>query len=133
MRILAGLIICLFTFSGVAFGDMRVSIVKATGKLIESQSGGKTHPTIDDSAYAQANLDVLTQNAIEQGYKVEDIEVKFISDAEWVIINNALNTPTAEQLSLAQKEDLIKEKMRQQAIDALIAEGELTEAGDLVK
>jgi len=42
MKLLSSLIIAIFLFSGVAFGQMRVSTVKATGKLIEMQSGGST-------------------------------------------------------------------------------------------
>jgi len=121
MRIFIGLVILLFVFPGVTFGQMRVSIVKATGKLIEMQSGGTT----------ETHLNTLTQNAINAGYKAEDIEVKFISDAEWAVIQADLNKPTAEQILAATKEKLIKDKMRKQAIDALIAEGKLTVAGEL--
>ena len=41
--------------------------------------------------------------------------------------------PTAEQILVATKEKLVQEKMRKQAIDALIAEGKLTETGELPK
>jgi len=121
MRIFIGLIILLFVFPGIPFAQTRVSIVKATGKLIEMQSGGST----------EAHLDTLTQNAINAGYKPADIEVKFIPDAEWAVIQADLNKPTAEQILATTKEKLIKDKMRKQAVDALIAEGKLTVAGEL--
>ena len=123
MRVFIGLIILLFSFSGVAFGQVRVSIVKATGKLVEMQSGGST----------QSHLDTLTQNAIRAGYKAKDIEVKFISDAEWSVMRAAFSKPTVEQILATTKETLIQDKMRKQAIDALIAEGKLTVAGELSK
>lgn len=55
---------------------MRVCTEKSTGKLIESQSGGDT----------QAHLDTLLKNAVNAGYKSEDIEVKFVGDAEFAEI-----------------------------------------------
>ena len=39
--------------------------------------------------------------------------------------------PTAEQILATTKEALIREKMRKQAVDALIAEGKLTVVGEL--
>lgn len=59
----------------------RVCIQKSTGKFIEMQSGGET----------QEHLDTLTQNAINQGYKAEDIETKFISNEEWEKMDRKLN------------------------------------------
>jgi len=55
---------------------MRISIEKSTGRLIESQSGGET----------QEHLDTLIQNAINTGYAKEDVEVKFVDDAEFAEI-----------------------------------------------
>ena len=55
---------------------MRACIEKSTGKLIESQSGGET----------QAHLDTLLKNAVNAGYKPEDVEVKFVDDAEFAAI-----------------------------------------------
>jgi len=68
---------------------MRVCINKKTGKLIESQGGGET----------QAHLDTLKQNAINAGYLESDIEVKFVTDAEFETIMEAMKPiPTEKQL-----------------------------------
>lgn len=55
---------------------MRVCIEKATGKIIESQSGGTT----------QEHLDTLKQNALNAGYLETDIEVKYMDDAEFAVL-----------------------------------------------
>jgi hypothetical protein len=52
---------------------MRVCLEKATGKLIESQSGN-------------AELGTLIQNAISAGYLESDIEEKYVTDAEYAVI-----------------------------------------------
>ena len=103
---------------------MRVSINKLTGKLIESQSGGETHPNpeIDDTKYAQMNLETLRQNAINAGYKENEVEVKFVTDEEFEVLMEATKLPpTEEQLN----EKKIQKKMRELAIESLEADGEL--------
>ena len=68
---------------------MRVCINKSTGKLIESQSGGNT----------QAHLDTLKQNALNAGHSEADIEVKFVTDAEYqAILDSMKPIPTEKQL-----------------------------------
>lgn len=57
----------------------RVCLLKSTGELIEMQSGGKI-----------GDLEVLKSNAIKLGYKEKDIELKYISDKDWSIINENL-------------------------------------------
>jgi len=103
----------------------RVCIERTTGKLIESQSGGKTHPDpkVNNAKYALSCLDTLTKNAINAGYKEEDIEVKFITDEEFQAIMDAipLPEPTEEQLIEAK----IEAKKRELAIEALQKSGEL--------
>ena len=62
----------------------RVAIDTKTGKIIEMQSGGR--PGGDDQAsrdYADACLATLRQNAVNAGYKPEDIDVKWISAEEY--------------------------------------------------
>ena len=72
---------------------MRVCINKSTGKLIESQSGGET----------QAHLDTLKQNALNAGYLEADIEVKFVTDAEFETIIEAMKPiPTYADLRRAE-------------------------------
>jgi len=69
---------------------MRVCIEKITGRLIESQSGGET----------QAHLDTLLRNAVNAGYKPEDVEVKFITDAEFAEITESSKTPEQKTAEL---------------------------------
>jgi len=78
---------------------MRISINKLTGKMIESQSGGETHPNpeINDEEYALANLATLRQNAINAGYTEEDIEVKFVTDEEFAEIMMVINEPIKQK------------------------------------
>ena len=72
---------------------MRVCINKKTGRLIESQGGGST----------QAHLDTLKQNALNAGYTEADIEVKYITDAEFAAIMEAMKPiPTYEDLRRAE-------------------------------
>lgn len=104
---------------------MRVCIEKATGKLIESQSDGEAHPNpkIDDKEYALMNLDTLRQNAINAGYAEADIEVKYVTDAEFQVIMDAIPKPepTTEQIN----ETKIQTRIRKLAIQGLKASGEL--------
>lgn len=104
---------------------MRVCINKSTGKLIESQSGGESHPNqeINDEEYAQTNLDTLRQNAINAGYKAEDIEVKFVTDEEFAAIPQPEAIKTKEQLN----EEKVQNKMREMAIKELKKSGEIAE------
>ena len=98
----------------------RVCIEKATGKLIEMQSGG-----YEDEKLRDARLDALKQNALNAGYKEADIEVKWVSDEELQPLMAALNQPTPEQIAEKEKEALIQAKIREMAEAAQIAEGKL--------
>lgn len=71
MRYLLSIILILGFFS-VCYAD-RVCIEKETGKLIEYQSGN-------------ASLGILTQNAINAGYKEKDVEEKYVTPEEWAQI-----------------------------------------------
>ena len=99
----------------------RVCLLKSTGKLIEMQGGG-----YEDEKLRDARLDTLKQNALNAGYKEEEIEVKWVTDEEWSQIEATLNQPTPEQIAEQEKEALIQAKMREMAEAALIAEGKLT-------
>jgi hypothetical protein len=120
------------------------------GKFLEMQSDGKVERlswmewslSINDpkerteenynqylaecDALEVARLNTLKQNALRQGYKEEDIEVKWVTDEEWAIIEVDLNKPTPEQIAAQEKEALIQAKMREMAEAELIAEGVLT-------
>ena len=99
----------------------RVCITK-DGKLIEMQSGGDDRPDLMD-----ARLDTLKQNALDAGYKEDEIEVKWVTDEEWSQIEATLNQPTPEQIAEKEKEALIQAKIREVAEAALISEGKLAE------
>ena len=75
----------------------RVSLTK-TGKLIEMQSGGDDREDLKES-----RLNTLKQNALTSGYKEEDIEVKWVTDEEWVTIQEA-NKPIPTYSELRAKE-----------------------------
>jgi len=104
---------------------MRVCIEKSTGKLIEAQSGGETHPDpkIDDKDYADMNLETLRQNAINLGYNLKNIEIKFVTNIEYqtILDSQTVPEPTQDQIN----ENKIKAKMRELAIVNLKADGEL--------
>ena len=98
---------------------MRVCIEKSTGKLIESQSGGKVDrhdPEIllksniditkyhaDCDALEAMRLDTLKQNALNAGYKEDEIEVKWIDEVEWQAIQKA-NKPVPTYADLRRAE-----------------------------
>ena len=99
----------------------RVCIEKATGKVVEMQSGG-----YEDEKIRDARLDTLRKNALNAGHKEEDIEVKWVSDEELQPLMAALNQPAPEEIAAQEKEALIQAKIREMAEAALIAEGKLT-------
>lgn len=83
----------------------RVCLTK-DGKLIEMQGGGKVDRSFNDVCNEEnqiANnkkwdeleamrLNTLKQNAINAGYAEADIEVKWVTDEEWVGIEEANKT-----------------------------------------
>jgi len=127
----------------------RISRIKSTGKLIEMQSGGKVERLTwmewslsvkepkdrseekyqeylnECDALEASRLDTLKQNALNVGYKEDDIEVKWVTDEEWAAIEATLNQPTPEQIAEKEKEALIQAKIRKIAVAELIAEGKI--------
>lgn len=61
----------------------RVCLTK-DGKLIEMQSGGDDRPDL-----MKMRLNTLKQNALNAGYKEDEIDVKWITDEEWAVIQEA--------------------------------------------
>jgi hypothetical protein len=59
---------------------IRVCIEKASGKLIEHQTG-------------KAPLGTLTQNAINAGYKADEVEEKYVTGAELKLLLDAFPKP----------------------------------------
>ena len=121
--ILLSLVFCV----SICNADMRVCINKNTGKLIEMQGGGD-----DREDLMEMRLNTLKQNALNAGYKEDEIDVKWVTDEEWAGIMADLNKPTPEQIAEQEKETLIQAKMREQAITALKFEGKLTADGKIV-
>src|SRR3990167_5705080 len=87
----------------------RVCIEKSTGKMIEFQLGDEP-------------LGKLTKNAVNAGYNANDVEEKYLSQAEWQVIEYEQVKKPAE--------DKIKEKKDKQKIkrDEVKAEFGWTEA-----
>ena len=79
----------------------------------------------DCDALETSRLNTLKQNALNAGYKEEEIEVKWVTDEEWSQIEATLNQPTPEQIAEQEKEALIQAKIREMAEAELIAEGKL--------
>lgn len=122
----------------------RICIEKATGKLIEMQSGGKVErlpqtDKVSGKEYAKylaecdateaMRLNTLKQNALNAGYKEDEIEVKWVTDEEWAAIEATLNQPTPEQIAEKEREALIQAKIREMAIVELTKEGKI---GDII-
>ena len=61
----------------------RICLTK-DGKLIEMQSGGDDRPDL-----IEMRLNTLKQNALNAGYKEDEIEVKWVTDEEWAVIQEA--------------------------------------------
>ena len=75
----------------------RICLTK-DGKLIEMQSGGD-----DREDLMEMRLNTLKQNAINAGYKEDEIEVKFVTDAEYATIMEANKPiPTYKDLRRAE-------------------------------
>jgi cobalamin biosynthesis protein CbiD len=93
----------------------RICINKKTGELIEMQSGGWT----ENKELADARLNTLKQNALNAGYAEKDIEVKWATPEE---------TEAAKpKVEPDQTEALIRQEIRQLAIDSLKSKGKLKE------
>jgi hypothetical protein len=118
----------------------RVSINKATGKIIESQSGGKVEKLPSDAfkkdkeytahlaaceALEASRLATLKTNALNAGYSEKDIEVKWVTDEEYA----ALTAPTKEERDEQEREAKILAEG--QAILRGMAVKSLTERGEL--
>lgn len=95
------------------------------GKLIEMQGGGESA----DKELEAMRLKTLKQNALNAGYKEDEIEVRWVTDQEWQVIIAEANKRTPEQEAEIETEKIIQAKIREQAIVALKAEGKLDSAG----
>lgn len=94
----------------------RVCLTK-DGKLIEMQSGGD-----DRSDLMEMRLSTLKQNAFNAGYKEDEIEVKWVTNAEWVVMQADLNRPTPDQIEEAKIQAEMQRILREQAIASLKAQ-----------
>ena len=76
----------------------RVCLTK-DGKFIEMQSGGRS----ENKDLEAMRLDTLKRNALNAGYKEDEIEVKWVSDAEWAVIQES-NKPIPTYADLRRAE-----------------------------
>ena len=76
----------------------RICLTK-DGKLIEMQSGGD-----DREDLMEMRLNTLKQNAINAGYKEDDIEVKWVTDVGYEAAKAVDPQWIAEQQAIADKE-----------------------------
>lgn len=74
----------------------RVCLTKE-GKLIEMQSGGRS----DDKELEAMRLNTLKQNAFNAGYAEDEIEVKWVTDEEWAVIEAEINKPDLKAVALS--------------------------------
>jgi hypothetical protein len=65
----------------------RVCLTKE-GKLIEMQGGGDDNPDL-----MEMRLDTLKQNALNNGYTLDQIDVKWVTNEEWAAIQAAQPKP----------------------------------------
>jgi hypothetical protein len=85
----------------------RVCINRSTGKLIEMQSDGDDNPEL-----MEGRLNTLRQNAINCGYKEDEIEVKW-ADAEEVASLTAPDPSEVERAHvLSELQELDKQSIR---------------------
>ena len=99
----------------------RVCLTK-DGKLIEMQGGGDDRPDL-----MKMRLNTLKQNALNAGYKEDEIEVKWVTDGEYLVIQEASKPePTEEQLYEAaikvKAKEIMDAEYRAKAIIELEAE-----------
>uniref|UniRef100_A0A6M3KUM3 Uncharacterized protein n=1 Tax=viral metagenome TaxID=1070528 RepID=A0A6M3KUM3_9ZZZZ len=106
-----------------------ICVIKSTRRIHEMMGGGYS----EDGVIATSRLNTLKQNALNAGYKEDEIEVKWVTDKEGAVIQADLNKPTPEQIEEKEKETLIQAKIREQAIAELIKEGKLDKDGKIVK
>ena len=110
-------------------------------ELTTEQRGILAHVVVDADAWATHSLAVdpsgkaLTAKIAKYraDYLTKKDVVGYKTRAERDAAAVEAAKPTAEQILATTKEKLIKGKMRKQAIDALIAEGKLTDTGELPK
>ena len=109
----------LVTLVATACHADRVCLEKATGKLVEYQSGN-------------APLGTLTKNAVACGKKAEDVIEKYVTPQEWAVIEE-------EQLKKPAKEkQAVKEVQRQAKEDKMrtklgLSKAEFDELRDAIK
>lgn len=101
----------------------RVCVLKSTGDVIEFQSGGYVE---GDKGLSDIRLSVLKDNALKNGYKEDQIEVKWITQEQSAVVLGAINTSEDATIN-----SIISDKIRQIAVTALISEGILDKDGKL--
>lgn len=110
-----GILFVLFTAS-FCYAD-RVCLEKATGKLIEYQSGDVNDLMANgeepSAVIKQNRLDSLGNNAINVGYTADEIEVKEVTRAEWQEIEETqIKAPAREKA----EQEAAKKKQKEAAL-----------------
>ena len=90
---------------------MRICIDKS-GKLIEMQS--------------DATEGTLIKNALNAGFKEDEIEERLITLEEWAVYEVELRKPTPEQIQENKIQVEMQRLLREQAVDSLKAKGEIS-------
>ena len=90
---------------------MRICIEKVSGNLIEMQS--------------DATEGTLIRNALNAGYKEDEVEERLVTPEGWAIYETELRKPTPEQIEEAKIQAEMQRILRDQAIANLIAKGEI--------
>ena len=73
---------------------MRICRLISTGQILDSCQGGSDNPELETM-----RLNVMKQNAINAGYAESDIEVKWVTDDEYVAAQLADPVFQAEKLA----------------------------------
>ena len=97
----------------------RICIQKSTGKVIEYQSGN-------------SRLGTLTENALNAGYNMNDIEEKEISPEEWKRIREEkIDKPAKEVMN--QKKEALKIKAEAIKIKLKLTDQEWTDLIEIIR
>ncbi len=96
---------------------MRICVEKATGKILEMQSHGTEG--------------ILIKNMVKAGYVKADIEERIVSGTTYS--DMMADQATQEEKDAKEIEKLIKEEMREAAIDSLKKKNKLNPDGTLKK
>ena len=85
----------------------RVCIKRSNGKLISMQGGGDDRPDL-----MEMRLNTLLINAINEGYLEEEVEVKWVTEAEHRVLMEPSVLQKKHDKAVAKLEDLDRKSIR---------------------